>query len=108
MSHLITTITSTALLTSWLLVSPVLAFEAGGVQIKGNVEQNVTGRTVTNFAGGTRAHAGQSIGAIHGGTEIGGSVKQNVTVRTATNFAGGTRSKACQEIGSIGDNPACK
>jgi hypothetical protein len=107
MPRLFTTLATTAL-TSWLIVSPALAFEPGGVQIKGNVEQNTTVRTAINAAVGARSQAGQSLGVIHGGVEIGGNVKQTVTARTAINAAVGARSKACQEIGSIGDNPACK
>ncbi len=107
MQRLLNAIAVTAL-TTWFVVSPAVAFEAGGVKIKGNVEQKVDTGTALNVALGARSQAGQSIGTIHGSTEIGGNVKQTVKTGTALNVALGARSKACQEIGTIGDNPACK
>lgn len=104
----LSTAIAVTVLTAWFVVSPAVAFEAGGVKIKGNVEQKVDTRTAINVALGARSPAGQSIGVIHGSTEIGGNVTQTVSTRTAINVALGARSKVCQEIGTIGDNPACK
>lgn len=47
-----------------LTVTPVLAFQPGGVQIKGNNKQTVTARTVTNVAAGAKTIACQEIATI--------------------------------------------
>ena len=93
---------------TWLTVTPVLAFQPGGVQIKGNIEQSVSANTMLNVAAGVGSKAGQSIATIHSGTEISGNVKQSVNAKTILNVAAGVKSMACQEIATIGDNPACK
>ena len=93
---------------TWLAVVPAMAAsQSGGVQIRGNNEQNVSARTVLNVAAGVRAQAGQSLATVHGGSEIRGNNKQSVSARTVLNVAAGVRSIACQEIATIGDNPAC-
>lgn len=93
---------------TWLTVTPVLAFQPGGVQIKGNVEQSVNANTVLNVAAGAGSKAGQSIATVHNGAELGGNVKQSVNAKTILNVAAGAGSSGCQHIATIGDNPVCK
>lgn len=93
---------------TWLLTTPVLAFQTGGVQVKGNVNQSVTADTMLNMAIGADAKAGQSVATIHNGAEIGGNVSQSVHAKHLINLSIGKGTVACQQIGTIGNNPACR
>ena len=87
---------------------PAFALEKGGVDIRGNVNQEVTARNVTATANGRNAKAGLSMAAVHGGSEIRGNVRQKVAVRNATSTATGRDAKSCLQLATVGDNPACK
>jgi len=87
---------------------PAFALEKGGVDIRGNVNQQVTARDVTATASGRNAKAGLSMATVHGGSQIRGNVTQKVAVRNVTSTASGRDAKSCLQLATVGDNPACK
>jgi len=104
------TITFASLLTLISVAAiPAFALDTGGVQIRGDVTQQVTVRGDTSaVAKGDGAKVGLSVATVHGGSDIRGKVTQTVAARNITALAQGRNTKACLQMASIGDNPACK
>lgn len=96
-----------ALLTASLTV-PAFAADKGGVEIKGNLTQEVKANSIINMGLGNGAKAGLSAASVHGGSTLGGNVKQKVKSNSIINMALGNFAKACTSLASVGDNPACK